>query len=113
MARWLGQIAQWFPSLHGTAWTQRDGDKITIHNLRNFDYQPGQPAKPRWETKVVDLSQLRGADLYINFWGSTLICHPIVSFQFGPTDHVAISVETRMAKAKPIPLFAVFLSNSN
>jgi len=34
------------------------GDKITIHNLRNFDYEPGKPATPRWETKVVDLSQL-------------------------------------------------------
>ena len=90
----------WQPEVAETAWTQSDGDKITIHNLRNFDYEPGQPARPRWETKVVDLSQLRGVDLYINFWGSTLICHPIVSFQFGPTDHVAISVETRMAQGQ-------------
>src|SRR6267378_2108334 len=90
---WQAEVAE-------TAWTERDGDKITIHNLRNFDYEPGLPAKPRWETKIVDLSQLRAVDLYINFWGSTLICHPIVSFQFGPTDHVAISVETRMAKGQ-------------
>jgi len=90
----------WQPDVAETAWTERDGDKITIHNLRNFDYEPGQPANSRWETKVVDLSQLRGVDLFINFSGSTLICHPIVSFQFGPTDHVAISVETRMAEGQ-------------
>jgi hypothetical protein len=90
----------WQPDVAETAWTERDGDKITIHNFRNFDYQPGLPPKPRWETKVVDLSQLRGVDLFINFWGSTLICHPIVSFQFGPDDHVAISVETRMAQGQ-------------
>jgi Ca2+/Na+ antiporter len=90
----------WQPGVAETAWTERDGDKITIHNLRNFDYEPGKPATPRWETKVVDLSQLGGVDLYINFWGSTLICHPIVSFQFGPNDHVAISVETRMAQGQ-------------
>jgi hypothetical protein len=90
----------WQPEVAETAWTERDGDKITIHNLRNFDYEPGLVAKPRWETKIVDLSELRAVDLYINFWGSTLICHPIVSFQFGPTDHVAISVETRMAKGQ-------------
>jgi Domain of unknown function (DUF4105) len=90
----------WQPEVAETAWTERDGDKITIHNLRNFDYEPGLPAKPRWETRIVDLSQLRAVDLYINFWGSTLICHPIVSFQFGPNDHVAISVETRMAKGQ-------------
>ena len=90
----------WQPEVAETAWAEKDGDKITIHNLRNFDYEPGLLAKPRWETKIVDLSQLRAVDLYINFWGSTLICHPIVSFQFGPNDHVAISVETRMAKGQ-------------
>src|ERR1700751_5537687 len=87
----------WQPDVAQTAWTERDGDKITIHNLRNFDYEPGLPPKPRWETRVVDLSQLQAVDLFINFWGSTLICHPIVSFQFGPANHIAISVETRMA----------------
>lgn len=90
----------WQPDVAETAWTERDGDKITIHNVRNFDYQPDQPPKPRWETKVVDLSQLRAVDLFINFWGSTLICHPIVSFQFGPDQHVAISVEVRMAQGQ-------------
>lgn len=28
----------WQPEVAQTAWTERDGDKITIHNLRNFDY---------------------------------------------------------------------------
>jgi len=92
----------WQPDVAQTAWTERNGDKITIHNLRNFDYRPGSPPQPepRWETKVVDLSDLQAVDLFINFWGSTLICHPIVSFQFGPTEHVAISVETRMAEGQ-------------
>jgi hypothetical protein len=90
----------WQPEVAETAWAEIDGDEITIHNLRNFDYEPGLPAKPRWESKSVYLSQLRGVDLFINFWGSTLICHPIVSFQFGSSDHVAISVETRMAKGQ-------------
>lgn len=90
----------WQPDVAQTAWTERDGDKITIHNLRNFDYQPGQPATPRWETRVVDLSQLQAVDLFINFWGSTLICHPIVSFQFSPDQYVAISAETRMAQGQ-------------
>ncbi len=98
----------WQPEVAEVAWTERDGDKITIHNLRNFDYEPGQPATPRWETKVVNLSQLRGVDLFINFWGSTLICHPIVSFQFGPTDHVAISVETRMAQGQTYSMIRGF-----
>src|ERR1700693_6075112 len=98
----------WQPDVAETAWTERDGDKVTIHNMRNFDYEAGQPAKPRWETKVVDLSQLRAVDLFMNFWGSTLICHPIVSFQFGPTDHVAISVETRMVQGQAYSMIRGF-----
>ena len=94
------QNRNWQPNVAQTAWTERDGDKITIHNLRNFDYQPGLPPRPRWETRVVDLNRLQAVDLFINFWGSDLICHPIVSFQFGPDQHVAISVETRMAESQ-------------
>jgi len=96
------QNRDWQPDVAETAWTERDGDKITIHNLRNFDYEAGQPPKPkpRWETRVVDLSQIQTVDLFINFWGSTLICHPIVSFQFGPDQHIAFSVETRMAQGQ-------------
>jgi hypothetical protein len=37
----------WQPEVAETAWTERDGDKITIHNLRNFDYESGHPVKPR------------------------------------------------------------------
>lgn len=90
----------WKPEVAQTAWAQVEGDNVTIHNYRNFDYEPGRPPQPRWETKVVDLSRLRGVDLFINFWGSTLICHPILSFQFGDRDHVAFSIETRMAKGQ-------------
>jgi hypothetical protein len=98
----------WQPDVARTAWAETDGDQVTIHNFRNFDYQLGQSPQVRWETKIVDLSQLRAVDLYINFWGSTLICHPIVSFQFGPTDHVAISVETRMGRGQTYSLIRGF-----
>ena len=94
------ETRDWQPDVAQTAWAERDGDKLTIHNLRNFDYKPGLAPKSRWETRVVDLSQLQTVDLFINFWGSTLICHPIVSFQFGAGQHVAISVETRMAQGQ-------------
>src|SRR5260370_18965002 len=57
----------WQPEVAETAWTESDGDKITIHNLRNFDYGPGPLAKPRWQTKIENLNQLRAVRLYINF----------------------------------------------
>jgi hypothetical protein len=85
---WQGDVAQ-------TAWAEIDGDKVTINNVRNFDYRTETDYTPHWETRSYDLKDIRGADLFVTFWGSPWIAHPIVSFQFGDHDHVAFSVETR------------------
>jgi hypothetical protein len=41
------------------------------------------------------LDALRGVDIFITWWGSPWIAHPIVSFDFGDESHVAMSIETR------------------
>lgn len=85
---WLLDVAQ-------TPWAEIQGDKVTIHNLRNFDYKTETDYKVNWETRSVDLSQLRGYDLFMNYWGSDAIAHMILSFQFADSPPVAFSIETR------------------
>lgn len=85
----------WQPDVARTAWAEINGNRVTIHNLRNFDYRMETEYTPVWETRTVDLSQLRGVDVFMTYWGSPWIAHPIVSFDFGDEGHVAISVETR------------------
>jgi Domain of unknown function (DUF4105) len=85
----------WLPDVAKTAWAQIDGDVVTIHNVRNFDYRSATDMIPRWETRTVRLSQLTEADLSINFWGSELMAHPIASFQFADGPPIAISIEIR------------------
>jgi Domain of unknown function (DUF4105) len=85
----------WQPDVARTAWAEIDGNRVTIHNFRNCDYRTETDYTPVWETRTVDLSQLRGVDVFITYWGSPWIAHPIVSFDFGDEGHVAISVETR------------------
>jgi hypothetical protein len=85
----------WDPEVAQSAWAEIDGDRVTIHNFRDFDYRTATDLIPRWETKTVDLSELRGIDLFINYWGSEWMAHPIVSFQFGDNNHVAFSIELR------------------
>ena len=76
-------------------WAEADGDRLTIHNVRNFDYpRDGQPI-PRWETRIFDLADLQGIDLAANFWGSPWIAHPIVIFRFKNSAPLAFSIETR------------------
>jgi hypothetical protein len=72
-----------------------EGDRITIHNLRNFDYGSVDDYTPRWETRTYDLSRLVGVDLYFFYWGSPWIAHTIVSWEFEDAPPLAISIETR------------------
>ena len=78
-----------------TAWAEINGNQVKIHNFRNCDYRTEADYTLVWETKVVGLSELRGLDVFITYWGSPWIAHPIVSFDFGDESHVAMSVETR------------------
>ena len=84
----------WQLDVSETPWAESDGDKVTIHNLRFCDYRAEFDYTCQWLTKTVNLSQLRGIDLAITYWGSPYVAHPIVSFQFG-NDYVAASIETR------------------
>ena len=98
----------WQADVDRTAWAEIEGDRVTIHNLRNFDYRTETDYTPHWETRSYDLSQIRGADLFITYWGSPWIAHPIVSFEFGGGDHVAFSIETRKVVGQEYSAFKGF-----
>jgi hypothetical protein len=87
----------WQANLAQTPWAEIDGDRVTIHNFRNCYYRRDVDFTCDWLTKTVSLSQLRGIDLFMDYWGSPWIAHPIVSFQFGDNDndYVAASIEAR------------------
>jgi len=85
----------WQPEVSRTAWAEINGDEVTIHNVRNFDYRSATDMIPRWETRKVRLSQLTAGDLSINFWGTPWMAHPIASFQFADAPPLAISIEIR------------------
>ena len=98
---WQGDVTQ-------TPWAEIDGDGVTIHNVRNFDYRAEFDYTPRWEERTYDLSQIRGADIFLTYWGSPWIAHPIVSFQFGDNDHIAFSIETRKEVGEEYSAFKGF-----
>ena len=86
---------QWQPDLVQLPWAEINGDEITLHNIRNCDYRTETDYTPRWETRTVKLSQLTGVDLFVNYWGSPWMAHPIASFQFSDGLPVCFSIETR------------------
>jgi hypothetical protein len=85
----------WQPDVSRTAWAEVHADHVVIHDVRNCDYRAEHDFTCRWETRSYDLSQLRGSDVFIVYWGSPWIAHTIVSFEFANSDPIAFSIETR------------------
>ena len=78
-----------------TPWAEVHADQVTIYDLRNCNYRTEQDYTCGWETRSYSLENLKHLDIAITWWGSPWIAHPILSFDFGPQGHVAMSIETR------------------
>jgi hypothetical protein len=89
------QYRDWKPEVALVPWAEVKGDVVTIHHVRNFEYRTKDDFDVRHEQRQYRMSQLRGVDLFLNYWGSPLMAHPILSFDFGPDGRVCFSVETR------------------
>ena len=89
------QYRDWKPEVAMMPWAVVDGDVVTVHHVRNFEYRTTDDFDVRYEKRTYRLSQLRGIDLFLNYWGTEWMAHPIVSFDFGPDGRLCFSVETR------------------
>lgn len=98
----------WKPEVSVLARAIVEGDRVTIENVRNFQYQSEEVFTPRFEGRHYHLSNLRGADLFVTYWGSPAIAHPITSFDFGPDGRIAFSIETRPQKGQSYSAIAGF-----
>jgi hypothetical protein len=90
----------WSPEVARLASATFDGNRLTIENVRNFQYRSETDYNPHWETRTFDLDKIQGVDLFISFWGPTLIAHTFASWQFADGQHLAISIETRKEKGE-------------
>lgn len=90
----------WTADVARPARVEIDGDLVTIHNVRNFDYRSEEDFTEHWETRTYDLTKLQGVDMFLSTWGSPYIAHTIASWDFGGDEHLAISIETRKEKSE-------------
>ncbi len=90
----------WQPELEKAPWGEITGDRLTLHNVRNFDYRTETDFTPAWEDRIYDLSHLRSVDLLLAYWGSPALAHVMVSFGFDDGRHLAVSIETRKERSE-------------
>jgi hypothetical protein len=98
----------WQAEVAVTPWATVDGDRVTIHGVRNFDYRTETDFVPRWEDRTYDLRTLDSTDLLAVYWGSPAIAHVMLSFGFGGRDYVAFSIETRKERGESYSTLAGF-----
>ncbi len=85
---WAADVA------HGVS-AQINGSRVTLSNVRNFDWTSLTEARQSWETRVVDLDQISRVDLFSSVWDSPAIAHTLVSFGFSDGQQIVFSVEIR------------------
>ena len=76
------------------------GDLVTMHNVRNFDYRTETDYTPRYYDQTYDLRQLDSVDLIAVYWMGDAIAHIMASFGFAGQDFVTVSIETRKERGE-------------
>jgi hypothetical protein len=98
----------WEPENAVLAYADIDGDRVTLHNIRNFDYRTATDFTPRYYDRSFDLQQLDSVDMFTVYWMGPAIAHVFLSFGFTDGAHVAFSIETRREKGQVYSSIAGF-----
>jgi Domain of unknown function (DUF4105) len=101
---WWGSLQpsndrDWQPEVAKLAYATINGDMVTVHNIRNFDYRTETDFTPAYYDRTYDLNKLDSGDLVAVYWMGPAIAHLLLSFGFGD-DHLAISIEARKEKGE-------------
>jgi hypothetical protein len=98
----------WAPEYAALPTASVEGNRVTVHNVRNFDYHSETDFTPRWDDRTYDLDRLDSLDLVASYWMGEAIAHVMLSFGFGGEDFLAISIETRRERTEGYSTIAGF-----
>lgn len=79
---------------------EKQGDLVTIHNVRNFDWLAKDKYIEHWETRQYDLSKLDQLDVITSYWMGPQIAHTLISFGFSDGKYITFSIEIRKERGE-------------
>lgn len=85
----------WNPEVAHELRYQRQGNIVTLSNVRNFDWHADGTATPHWESRTLDLNQITGVNIITSYWMGPQIAHTLVSFDFAQQKPLTFSIEIR------------------
>lgn len=99
----------WPDDLALLARAEIDGNRVTLRNIRNFEWHTDTAGTPRWYDKTFDLDALRTVDfVVVPFLENAALAHTMLSFGFSTGEYVTISVEVRAEREEPYSAAAGF-----
>jgi hypothetical protein len=88
-----------------------DPSRITIENVRNFDWVTATEAQPRWERRSYNLDAIESVDLVLTYWAGPAIAHTMVSFGFSDGEYLIFSVGIRPSDGEAYSSLAGFFKS--
>ena len=101
---WTSDVAQ-------APWGEVRGDEVAVHNVRNFTYRTDEDYDVTYEDRTVRLSELSEVDIIVSYWAGKAIAHIMVSFGFGDSRYLAVSIETRKEQGESYSAVKGFFRN--
>ena len=92
------QDRDWNPEVAQMLHYEKQGDLVTLHNVRNFDWHKDGRYTERWETRQYDLNKITGVSIVTSYWMGPKIAHTLVSFDFVNSQPLTFSIEIRKEK---------------
>jgi hypothetical protein len=103
-AEWIAEVARQ-PS------ATVSGGRVTIRNVRNFDWRTEADVDERWEERTYDLDRLQRLDVLTSYWAGEDIAHVLLSFGFADGEQLAGSIEIRRRVGQEYSPVAGFFRN--
>lgn len=101
----------WLPGVARLPYVSTDSALVTVHNVRNFDYQAEHEFVKNYYTKTYDLDELESLSFMLSYWDEgTVVAHTILSFGFANGDYLAVSAETRVEEGESQALLQGFFN---
>jgi hypothetical protein len=100
----------WTPEQAKLASADFDGNRVTVHNIRDCRWRKWDDFTVSYYDRMFDLDELRSVDfIVVPFNETPSLGHTMLSFGFNDGEHLAVSVEIRKERGQKFSAIGGFL----